>query len=185
MQNKRVMFVVLALLTVTVVFRLKDILPERMPVAVADVDVEELHSPSDLEQVHKRVFAYLGPAGAGAADRPRRGGLRLIPESRTNPFSFAGEEIVQPMPDWLSENDEPEPEPEAPLACTTIHLRGLRSQAIIANRTVSIGDTIRGFEVKHIDEQGVLLNGDTEILFLPLRHKPDKKSGVWIAFDEQ
>ena len=70
-----------------------------------------------------------------------------------------------------------------PLVCSTIHLAGPSSSAIVAGTTMAVGDTIRGYTLKQIDEEGVLLVDGTEFLFLPLRREKPNQTGVWIAYD--
>ena len=183
MQSKRVMAIVLVLFGLVAAYRLKDLLPERLPAASADLPDAELQSPGDIEQVHRQAFAYADQAAAGIVDSGRDGGLRLIPESRKDPFRLLAPAQPAASAKPAADIAKEEIPAEDPLVCSTIHMWGVRSQAIISGHTVSVGDTIRGYKVKHIDEQGVLLNGETVILFLPLRREPQNLSGAWITFD--
>jgi hypothetical protein len=188
LQSKKVMVITLIVLVVSIAVRFKDLMPERTPVAAASDPELELQTPADLARTHQRAAEYVDSMAMASGSGSASADNRRIPSVRNNPFNLS---MPAPEMQTTKSSESPESEPSVdeveapvPLGCTMIHLQGPASAAIVDGWRVRLGDSVRGCTVKHIDEQGVLLAGKAEFVFLPLRREQGKDTSISIALDQ-
>jgi hypothetical protein len=183
------MVAVLALLVIVIMTRLGDLLPDNGPVAAKAAPAARLESPLDLATVIRESRRYIEDAGENstrddAATRAPRVDPRDI-AGLPDPFRFRLSNGEQTAGQDAIEEFVPIALMEQALSCSAILSRRGVFHALVADRVLSVGDSIASYQVIELSSAGVLLRRGDEERFLPLENKKRGSGPSGLAIQER